>query len=130
MQTSIKSVSDLTSDSLKIRMEAVLAQNRTPDVMPANDILLSSEEFAAQWKLRYSEDNVNMPGFQITAAVSMILGLPILVFRVPQRSVSRLLCLIGQIYLYLIGAIFEAFVWVPCSSHLHVLFFSAGRLTG
>ena len=121
-------------------MEAVLAQNRTPDVMPTNDILLSSEKFATQWKTRYSEGNVNMPGFQITTAVSMVLGLPILFSCVPQRSVSRfsknkkilvgcileiskckLLCLIGHIYLYLIGD----HIWGVC---LGAMFFTFTRL--
>ena len=50
-----------------------MAQNRTPDVMSAHPIVLSDDALAIQWEMRYSEDNVNMPAFQISQAMTMVL---------------------------------------------------------
>ena len=80
LRSSLKSLSALTSENNTVRVAGIMAQNRTPDVMSSHPIVLSDLELAKQWEMRYSEDNVNVPGFQISQDIVVVLGMPILFF--------------------------------------------------
>ena len=44
-----------------------------------NEVILTDLAIAGQWRQRFSEDNVNMVGFQLSNLVRVVKGLPVLV---------------------------------------------------
>jgi hypothetical protein len=80
LMASLKNLSSLTSDSPEAREAAIRHSNRAPDVMTPAEAVLSDDDLARQWQMRYSEDNVKMPGFQINDVITIVMGMPVLVF--------------------------------------------------
>ena len=145
----MKNLSSLTSDSPASREAAILHSNRAPDVMTPAEAVLSDDDLARQWQMRYSEDNVKMPGFQINDVITIVMGMPVLVFicvtkgsgstfllkkyqssdvRLPSQSAgcrlrpSRLTCTV-------LAMLSTPFTRLPCLTYLRVMPFSARGFT-
>ena len=62
LRLSLDNLSNLTSVSDFVRDDAIKA-HRLPDCMAAHSSVLSNDVFFRQWHMRYSDDNMNLPGF-------------------------------------------------------------------
>ena len=88
LRHSLDNLSNLTSVSDSVRDDAIKA-HRLPDCMAAHSSVLSNEVFFRQWHMRYSDDNINLPGFHPIQNVTMVMGMPIMVPFVSRGSVCN-----------------------------------------
>ena len=88
LRLSLDNLSNLTSVSDSVRDDAIKA-HRLPDCMAAHSSVLSNEVFFRQWHMRYSDDNMNLPGFHPQQSVTMVMGMPIMVPFVSPGSICN-----------------------------------------
>ena len=88
LHQSLDNLAKLTSVSPSARDDALKAP-RLPDCLAAHTSVLSNDAFFRQWHMRYSDDNLNLPGFHPIQNVTMVMGMPIMVPFVSRGSVCN-----------------------------------------
>ena len=68
----MRSLTALSSPCAPTRDDAVFHKGRTAEVISPHVVIRNVQDLAKQWKMRYSEDNVNMVVFQIGFLITMV----------------------------------------------------------
>ena len=102
LRDGLKSLSHLSSDDEKLRCLAAMMFPTDYLFHPPPEFMRRDLQIAALWKMRFSQDNICMAGFQLQSLITMALGMP---FLVPFCDPSMSYFLLTTITLYVLASV-------------------------